>query len=339
MRLKKASSQSQMPSSSRTEIEIPCSDELAKFLEHLSAVEGRSVNTIKGYRRDLTDFFSFLHNEMNFPVNAKPSRIMRDDITAYLEYLGRRREIMQGGKIRMGRLSSATLNRRLSAIRRFFRFCVDYGICKANPTADLKGTRQETKLPVFLKVEEVEKLIRSIPGSDLAGLRDRAIVECLYSTGLRVSELVGLNVADFPSHGDTMRVIGKRRKERVVFLGKHAQKAIDNYLDERRASKHDMSADSPLFINLKGGRLSQRSIQRMLADHAKDAGLRVIPTPHSLRHSFATHLVQNGADLRTVQELLGHSKLGTVQIYTHLSLKDLRRRYLDSHPLAKKEID
>ena len=323
-----------MPSLSLTETKFPCSEELTKFLEHLSAVEGRSVNTVKSYGRDLRDFFLFLNEKRDFPVSAAPSRIMRDDVTAYLEHLGSRRAIRGGAK-----LSAATLNRRLSAIRKFFRFCIDYTICDTDPTADLKGARHETKLPVFLTIEEVEKLILSIPGSDLAGLRDRAIVECLYSTGLRVSELVSLNIGDFPSRGDTMRVIGKRNKERIVFLGDPATRAIGNYQKERRASKHDMFHDSPLFINLKGGRLSQRSIQRMLADRATEAGLRVIPTPHSLRHSFATHLVQGGADLRTVQELLGHAKLGTVQIYTHLSLKDLRERYLDAHPLARKEIE
>ena len=326
-----------MPSNSPTEKTIPCEKELTKFLEHLSAVEGRSRNTVKAYERDLTDFFEFLRDHCGFPDSAGPSRILRDDVTAYLEFLGERREIVRGGKIRKGRLAASTLNRRLSAIKKFFRFCRDYEISSGDPSADLRGARKETKLPVFLTVEEVDQLIRSIPAGDLAGLRDRAIVECLYSTGLRVSELVSLDCGDFPHGGDTMRVTGKRKKERIVFLGEPAMRAIRFYLRERRSAGQDTLHDSPLFTNLKGGRLTQRSVQRILLSRAKHAGLRVIPTPHSLRHSFATHLVQGGADLRTVQELLGHARLGTVQIYTHLSLSDLRRRYLDAHPLAKKK--
>jgi integrase/recombinase XerC len=154
-----------------------------------------------------------------------------------------------------------------------------------------------------------------------------------------VSELVSLNIDDFPERGDTMKVIGKRRKERIVFLGEWARNAIEVYLDQRSSESEDVTGDSPLITNQRGGRLTSRSIQRMLSDRSKKARLRVMPTPHSLRHSFATHLVQGGADLRTVQELLGHARLSTVQIYTHLSLKDLRERYLDAHPLATAETN
>ncbi len=328
-----------MRSKSPSDNQLPCEGALESFLEHLSAIEGKSPNTVKAYRRDLTDFLGFLAGESGLPSGAGPERIFRDDITSYLEHLGRRREVRTRKGIRSGKLSPSTMNRRLSAIKAFFRFCREYGLTKADPSADLKGARNQKKLPAFLTVEEIERLIKSISAGDLAGLRDRAIIECLYSTGLRVSELVSLNLGDFPSRGDTMRVIGKRNKERIVFLGGPAIHAIEAYLVRRRAEGFEPSDESPLFMNLRGGRLTQRSIQRMLADRARQADLRVIPTPHSLRHSFATHLVQGGADLRTVQELLGHARLGTVQVYTHLSLKDIRERYLDAHPLAKPSGD
>ncbi len=323
---------------SRNAEEIPCRDALEKFLDHLSAVEGKSPNTIKAYRRDLTDFLVYMRDRKSLPKIAGPERILQVDITDYLAHLGKRRQIREGGRIREGKLSARTQNRRLSALKAFFRFCVEYRLVRIDPTAELRGAQGSKKLPVFLTIEEVVKLIDSIPGGDLAGLRDRAIVECLYSTGLRVSELVGLGCGDIPRTGNSMRVIGKRRKERIVFLGEPAMRAISAYLHQRRAEGFDSKPDSPLFANKNGGRLTSRSVQRMLSYRARKAGLRVIPTPHSLRHSFATHLVQGGADLRTVQELLGHARLGTVQIYTHLSLKDLRERYLAAHPLAIDEI-
>jgi len=321
---------------SPTDAPIPCGRELARFLEHLSAIENRSVNTVKAYSRDLTAFFKWLRDDRNYPPTAGPERVMDVDITGYLKYLGKSRNIRDDESIKkIPALSARSQNRKLSALKAFFKFCVDYKITSTNPTSDIRGARQDSKLPIYLTVEEIVKLIKSIPAGEISGLRDRAIIECLYSTGLRVTELVSLNVADVPAIGDTMRVLGKRSKERIVFLGDPAKLAIGIYLDARRQEKIETSPSSPLFINNKSGRLTQRSIQRMLETRSKAAGLRLIPTPHSLRHSFATHLVQGGADLRTVQELLGHARLGTVQIYTHLSLKDLRERYLKAHPLAQ----
>jgi site-specific recombinase XerD len=313
---------------------LPCSHALEEYLLHITVVEGRSPNTISAYRSDLTHFLSWLRDIQGIPASAGPERILRADITGYLESLGRPRETRIHGKIKKVRLSSRTLNRRLSALKDFFRYCRERGTIASDPTSDLKGARQEKKLPVFLSIDEVAQLIESIPCGDLYGLRDRAIVECLYSTGMRVSELVGLDCGDIPRSGDSFRVIGKRRKERLVFLGEPASRAIRVYLSARGSKGLETLNESPLFLGSKKSRLTARSIQRMLENRAKAARLRVIPTPHALRHSFATHLVQNGADLRTVQELLGHARLGTVQIYTHLSLADLREKYLSTHPLA-----
>jgi len=326
-----------MQSKSLNDTRLPCEKELKRFLEYLSAVDGKSPNTVTGYKRDLTDFFGYMADKRNLPASAGPDRIFRDDITSYLEYLGKNRAIQSDEKtvIKIKKLSTRTLNRRLSALKAFFKYCVNNKIASNDPTAEIRGSRQEMKLPVFLTIEEVADLINSIPAGDVAGLRDRAIIECLYSTGLRVSELVSLDVGDFPGDGDTMRVIGKRNKERVVFLGVPARKAVWTYLAHRKSEGIEAEDESPLIANNKGTRISVRSIQRVLETRSKQARLRVIPTPHSLRHSFATHLVQGGADLRTVQELLGHARLSTVRIYTHLSLKDLRERYLDAHPLAQ----
>jgi len=321
---------------SPTDHTLPCRTALERFLEHMSAVEGKSVNTVQAYGRDLRSFFKWLKNERNYPVKAGPERILDVDITCWLEFIGKKREVIDGDGIKpVAAVSGRSQNRKLSALKAFFRFCIEYEIVKSDPTSEIRGARQESKLPIYLTVEEIVKLIESIRAGEISGLRDRAIVECLYSTGLRVSELVGLNVGDVPLAGDSIRVIGKGNKERVVFLGKPAELAVFKYIKTRHQEKIETSQESPLFLNKNNGRLSQRSVQRMLESRSKAAGLRMIPTPHSLRHSFATHLVQGGADLRTVQELLGHSKLSTVQIYTHLSLNDLRERYLDAHPLAE----
>ncbi|HDS29485.1 MAG TPA: tyrosine recombinase XerC, partial [Firmicutes bacterium] len=315
---------------------FPCSDTLEQFLNHLETIQNRSPNTLKAYRRDLVDFFVYARDTLGLPADSEPGRIMGNDITSYLGWLGRPRTDEKGGKIKRIEVSANTLNRRLSAIKSFFRFCRENGLIETDPSESIRGVGKASKLPVFLSVKEIERLINSIPGGELAGLRDRAIIECLYSTGLRVSELVGLDCWKIPSESDSFRVVGKRGKERLVFLGEMAKHAIEMYLKARRDAGVEASPESPLFMNSRGKRLTQRSVQRMLMERSKDAGLRVIPTPHALRHSFATHLLMGGADLRTVQELLGHARLSTVQIYTHLSQSDIRKRYLEHHPLAKK---
>jgi integrase/recombinase XerC len=326
-----------MESTFRTETPLPCSDALGQFLLHLGSVEGRSPHTISAYKRDISDFLGFARDELDFPPTAGPERILPTDITCYLEHLGKRREERSDGKIIRIVLSAKTLNRRLSALKAFFRYLRERNEIEADPSADLKGAKQERRLPAFLSIDETIHFIESIPTGDLCGLRDRAIVECLYSTGLRVSELVSLDCGDFPDDGDSMRVIGKRRKERIVFLGEPAKKAVRSYLAVRRSEGLETLDESPLFLGNKKTRLTSRSVQRILESRAKQTGMRIIPTPHALRHSFATHLLQNGADLRTVQELLGHARLSTVQIYTHLSLTDVRDRYMSSHPLAEED--
>jgi len=316
--------------------DLPLHDGVKKFVTHLDLIEGRSPNTVKAYARDLVDFMEWLRDRAGLPSSAGCDRIMESDITGYLGFLGKGRPDEKNPRRKI-EISARTLNRRLSALKAFFKFCMRNSLADSDPTANLSGRRQDKKLPVFLSYTEIVRLIESIPTGDLAGLRDRAIIECLYSTGIRVSELVSLSMGRIPKEGDSFRVIGKRRKERIVFIGEPAKNAIAAYLAVRRREGFDASDDSPLFMNSRGGRLTQRSIQRILSVRSQEAGLRVIPTPHSLRHSFATHLVGGGADLRTVQELLGHASLSTVQIYTHLAPKELIEKYLKSHPLAKEK--
>ena len=326
-----------MQSRSLNDESVPCSDALGRFIWYLDSILNRSANTLKAYQRDLLDFFRFVRDERGLPESAGPERIHQDDVTSYLAWLGKSREVLEHGKISRKEISARTQNRRLSAIRAFFRFCIENSLSESDPTCELKGAHQDEKLPVFLSVKEIEQLIRSIPCGDLRGLRDLAIIECLYSTGMRVTELVSLNVGSIPKLADSFRITGKGNKQRDVFIGEYARRAIEGYLRIRSDEGIETLHDSPLFLNHRGGRLTQRSIQRMLADRSKAANLRVIPSPHALRHSFATHLLQGGADLRTLQELLGHSRLGTVQIYTHLSRAEIRKRYLQYHPLAQQE--
>ena len=313
---------------------VPCSEALEQFIWYLDSILNRSVNTVRAYQRDLIDFLRFVRDERGLPESAGPERIHRDDVTSYLAWLGKSREIRKHGKISRKTISAGTQNRRLSAIRAFFTFCMENSLVQSDPTYEIKGAREVEKFPVFLSVKEIEQLIGSIPGGDLRGLRDRAIIEFLYSTGMRVTELVSLNVGNIPKQADSFRITGKGNKQRVVFIGECARRAVEQYLRVRSDDGIETLPDSPLFLNRRGGRLTQRSIQRMLVDRAKAANLRVIPSPHALRHSFATHLLQGGADLRTLQELLGHARIGTVQVYTHLEKSDLRKVYDKKHPRA-----
>lgn len=323
----------------KVESEYPSSfrDTLTSFLENLSAIQGKSANTVKAYGRDIEDFIRYLAEFRNFHEGSVLSDIETDHVLSYLRFLGGERSAKVNEKLKPVKLSSRTRNRRLSSLRKFFQFCIKEGKAESDPVSGIKGPRQESKLPTYLEIDEVVRLLDSIPGGDIFDLRDRAIFECLYSTGLRVSELCGLDVGDFPENGDTMRVTGKRRKERIVFLGEHAINAGKKYLGLRRKESEIVDKSSPLFTSTKNTRLTVRSVQRIVSTRAKEAGISKQITPHSLRHSFATHLLRGGADLRTLQELLGHSRLGTVQIYTHLTLEEIREKYVKAHPLCAGE--
>jgi integrase/recombinase XerC len=236
--------------------------------------------------------------------------------------------------------SGATMARKIATLRSFYRWLDRQGFIKSNPMLLVRTPRQTKRLPKAINVEQVEKLLSAPDDRDLLGARDRAILETLYSTGIRVSELVGINHGDIDEPGQALIVRGKGRRERIVPLGTHAMAALTHYLKMLRQQSAEgrgisTNAGMPLFINKHGGRLSTRSVRRKVSKYLVQAGLEPDISPHTLRHSFATHLLDNGADLRAVQELLGHQSLSTTQVYTHLSTQRKRQAFDNAHPRAE----
>jgi integrase/recombinase XerC len=238
--------------------------------------------------------------------------------------------------------SAATMARKIATLRSFYKWAERRGLAAANPMTLIRTPRQSKRLPKAITVDQVERLLAAPGDADVLGRRDRAMLETLYSTGIRVSELVGLNTIDLDVAGEALRIRGKGKKERLVPLGTHALSAIRRYsesVDDDPRFAPCWAADkrntAPLFINKHGGRLSSRSVRRKLDKYLREAGLDPSISPHTLRHSFATHLLDNGADLRSVQELLGHQSLSTTQVYTHLTTQRLQRAYDEAHPRAE----
>ncbi|MFQ5491790.1 MAG: tyrosine recombinase XerC [Phycisphaerae bacterium] len=246
-----------------------------------------------------------------------------DNIRRFLAFLGQQD------------YSKSTTARKLATLRSFYKFCRRRGYVDANPLATIRTPKQEKRLPKFLEQEQVEVLLNTPDINTLLGSRDRAMLEVLYSTGIRVSELVDLNITDIDFGGCCLRVRGKGKKQRTTPIGPTALAAIRRYMDMRRndprVAEYDQDA---LFANKHGQRLSTRSVRRKLDKYLAQAGLDPSISPHTLRHSFATHMLNNGADLRSIQELLGHQSLSTTQIYTHLSSQRLKKAYDDAHPRA-----
>lgn len=235
--------------------------------------------------------------------------------------------------------SSATMARKIATLRSFYKWLEKFGHVAQNPMLLIRTPRQSKRLPKAIDVEQVERLLSAPDCNELLGARDRAILETLYSTGIRVSELVSIDRGDIDEAGQAMVVRGKGKKERMVPLGSHALAAISHYVQMLRTDPRGQTdgewAAGPLFINKHGGRLSTRSVRRKVSKYLQVAGLDPDISPHTLRHSFATHLLDNGADLRSVQELLGHQSLSTTQVYTHLTSQRMRQAYDDAHPRAE----
>lgn len=292
---------------------------LSLFDGHLKT-QNRSEHTLLAYNNDITQFIDFTARELN--VESENLTVDQVDIYIVRSFLG---ELTDQG---MERKSMA---RKLSALRAFFKFLCREGILQKNPVQRIATPKLGRKLPHFLFLEQVEKLLQAPDCTTLLGARDQMMLELLYGSGLRVSELAGLNRQDVDSEGTLLRVRGKGNKERLVPLTKYAIEAIQAYL-QKREDQH-----VALLLNYQGSRLSTRSIRRILDKIALEAGLTQHLHPHMLRHSFATHLLDGGADLRSVQELLGHAKLSSTQIYTHLTRERLREVYEQSHPRAKKD--
>jgi integrase/recombinase XerC len=229
--------------------------------------------------------------------------------------------------------SKATAARKLATLRSFYKFCLRRNYISTNPVAAIRTPKQEKRLPKFLEVEQIQKLLTTPDDTTLLGARDRAMLETLYSTGVRVSELVALNIADVDIPGECLRIRGKGRKERVTPIGPTALVAIRKYMELRANDPRSATFDhQPLYVNKHGQRLSTRSVRRKLDKYLIMCGLDPSISPHTLRHTFATHMLNNGADLRSVQELLGHQSISTTQVYTHVTTAQLKKDYDNSHP-------
>lgn len=284
-----------------------------KFLRDLEIEKDSSEHTLRSYGADLIEVTEFLHDK-------HPREISHLDIRKYLS------ELKSKGS------SKRTVVRKLSSIRSFFKYLFREGIVKENPVEGMFTPKMDRYLPGFLDESETLRLITSPCETDLGGKRDRAILEVLYSTGMRVGEMVALDIKNVDFISGIIRVLGKGKKERITLLGKEALRSLDEYLEERKNFKKDRS--QALFINRLGTRLTDRSVRRIVEKYLKICSLRKGLSPHSIRHSFATHMLNNGADLRSVQELLGHKNLSTTQIYTHLGAKRIKEIYDNAHPRA-----
>lgn len=280
-----------------------------KFANYLEVEKNYSEHTLRNYRSDLEDLASFLEDK-------ELKSITHLDLRRYLAEL-------------KGRGSAKrTIVRKLGAIRSFFRFLIREKYIHNNPADSVFTPKMDKKLPEFLDAETTIRLITSPAENTLLGLRDRAMLEVLYSTGMRVSELVGMNTEDVDLISGAVKVRGKGKRERMALLGKEAQKALRNYLDKRGSS------EKAVFLNKNSRRITDRSVRRILDKYVRLSSIEQNISPHSIRHSFATHLLNNGADLRSVQELLGHKNLSTTQIYTHLGSQRIKEIYSKAHPRA-----
>ena len=303
------------------------SEDLESFFRYLEFEKNCSPHTLKSYRRDLKDFFRYLSPSK---ADAGPSLSEIDHITIR-DFLGEQH--------RRG-LKKTSVARKLATLRSLFRFLQKEGRITSNPALLVRPPRTSTKNPRCLSVPQIEMVLDLPDPQTFRGLRDRAIFELMYATGMRVGELVGLNVQDVSLEDRLVRILGKGRKERIVPFGEKARQSVQNYLRRRRLevrSKGVQQTPGAFFLNARLNRLTTRSIQRNLSDYLTKSASLLEVHPHLLRHSFATHLLNNGADLRSVQELLGHETLSTTQKYTHLSVEKLMQVYRQSHPKAAKK--
>jgi integrase/recombinase XerC len=297
----------------------------ARFLKYLEVERNASELTVKSYCEDLTALADYL-TEARSGRCPEPSEITVPELRGYVAALH------DAG------YAQTTIARRLASLRSFFRFGQREGWVTTNPAKPLRNPRKARRLPHFLSADEIGRLLVAPPNSNPMGLRDRAILETMYSAGLRISEAVGLDQSDLDFDAGILRVRGKGRKERLSPIGSYAIQALRRWLAVRRVSPREPEGPrSPVFVNKFGRRLTTRSVARMLEKYLRCTGLDRRTTPHSLRHSFATHLLDRGADIRSVQELLGHKSLVTTQIYTHVSTAGLREAYQRAHPRARAE--
>lgn len=303
---------------------------VTRYLDHLTVERGLAVNTVSAYRRDLAEAVAFLRDR----GVARPRDLDPADVRAFVASASAR---VHGGDERP--YAASTVTRMLSSLRSFARFLVREGAIEQDPTASLMRPRLPRRLPHPLTVAEVVRLLDVIDASTTLGRRDRAIFELLYGAGLRISELTGLDVDDVDLDGGAVRVLGKGSKEREVPIGRAAAAAVVDYLTRSRPELAVSRSRGALFLGARGGRLTRQSCARILAGYVRRADLSRQVSLHTFRHSFATHLLEGGADVRVVQELLGHASVATTQVYTLVTREHLREVYYSSHPRARRNDD
>lgn len=316
---------------------------ISKFLTYLEMERNFSVHTIRSYAADLTQFCQFLcasqaagasaaelSSDKLPPVEELDADTLQTALPAVTAVVVRSYLAM----MRNSSYSKATVARKLATLRSFYKYLARMGDVTASPVTAVRTPRQDKRLPKCLDVSQIEALLAAPDTSTLLGARDRAILETIYSGGLRISELVGLNLEDLDEFAEALRIRGKGKKERLAPLGSHAIASIELYMS-KRTGKFRRANRGPIFINKSGRRLSERSIRRKLDGYLQVAGIPIHISPHTLRHSFATHMLNAGADLRSVQEMLGHESLSTTQIYTHLTTTRIKEVYDKAHPMAQ----
>jgi integrase/recombinase XerD len=296
------------------------------FLAYLEFERGLSRNTLDAYRTDLLQYGRFLEERQESALEATPG-----DIADFLELLAK-------GTEERSPASPATIHRKSACLRSFYRHLRRDGLLDTDPTATLSTPRRSRKLPQVLTRGEVDKLLAQPRGTEAAALRDRALLEVMYACGLRASEAIGLELMDVDVEEGVLRARGKGSKERVVPIGQAALRALRVYLDRGRPKLVKGSPETHLFVNFRGGHLTRQGLYKIVRRHALTAGLADRMSPHTLRHTFATHLLAGGCDLRSVQEMLGHADVSTTQLYTHLSSERLKDVYFRAHPRARTDV-
>jgi integrase/recombinase XerD len=298
-------------------------DLVLEFLGYLELERGLSRNTLEAYRSDLQQFGEFIARR-----GVDPLAITAVELAAFISELA-------DGRDGRSPVAAATLQRKIACLRSFYRHLRREQLIDYDPASELRGPRARARLPQVLSRDEVARLLSQPAGSSPAALRDRALLETMYACGLRASEAIGLELSELDLKAGILRARGKGSKERLVPIGSKAIKSLDAYLEKSRPRLVGLHEERRVFVNLRGSGLSRQGLYKIVQRHAASAGLAHRMSPHTLRHSFATHLLAGGCDLRSLQEMLGHADIATTQIYTHLSADRLRDVYFDAHPRAQ----